>query len=59
MVIMDGEVTLNINKEGRPKAFCVLGKGEVFGIEEIIEDKAYEYTASVTSDYAEILKVDR
>lgn len=59
MVIMDGEMTLHISKEGKSKAFCVLGKGEVCGIEEIIEDKAYEYTASVTSDYAEILKVDR
>lgn len=59
MVIMEGELALNISKEGKSKAFCVLGKGEVCGVEEIIEDKAYEYTASVTSDYAEILKVDR
>jgi CRP-like cAMP-binding protein len=59
LVILDGEITLNITKEGKCRPFCVLGKSEVCGIEEIIEERPFEYTAICTSDSVEILKVDK
>lgn len=48
-----------MTKEGKSRAFCVLGKSEVCGIEEIIEDRPFEYTVICTSDSAYILKVDK
>ena len=46
-------------KEGKSRPFCVLGKSEVCGIEELIDNRPFEYTAICTSDSADILKVDK
>ena len=36
LVILDGEVTMYTGKEGRLKAYCIYGRGEVCGAEEIV-----------------------
>ena len=49
---MEGEVTLYFTRHGRSNPLCVLGKGEVCGLEELVNQKPYCHTVICTSDHA-------
>jgi CRP-like cAMP-binding protein len=58
LVIMEGEVTAQTSKQGKPKAFCIFARQEVCGVDEIAADRPYDYTGVCTAEGTEILRVD-
>lgn len=59
LAILSGEVTLYTTQEGKPKPFTILSEFQACGVEEILEEEPYSCLAICTSDYCQILRVEK
>lgn len=59
LAIISGEVTLSTSKDGKLKPFSILSEFQACGVEEIIENQPFSSIGICTSDYTEILRIDK